>query len=78
MNALRRLWASLIADDPQPEPSRLDVWDGVRRELCSVVGCPEAPTASPHGWAVCEQHSPSAANVRSATRSSSEHTPALV
>lgn len=57
---LARLLGRMVADDPSPTLSRLDVLDR-RRPLCSVLGCADAPTSSPHGWAVCSTHTPAQA-----------------
>jgi hypothetical protein len=64
---LRRLWASLIADDPQPSPSFLDQLDGVRPFTgCAALGCSAEPTATyGHGRdavSVCDTHDPLAAS----------------
>ena len=63
MNTLRALWAtltaSLVADDPMPEASRLDRLDAVAGPRCPCGAPGTVPVrAGFDNYTVCEQHAP--------------------
>ena len=76
---IRRLASTLVMDDPNPQTSQLDRLDRpscYQPPLCSVLGCTETPVMAPHGWQLCQQHSPRVCV--SGAQATGSHSPARV